>query len=301
MDRDRKSTPLKELQGLIWEEGYARGDLTGDVFPDVPARARALARQRHPVGIFSSGSVLAQQSALLATRSAGDLTVWSAGISTRRSGPKGDPASYRRIGETMNVRAPRQCCSSRTSCGARRGARSRNADASVAQARERVATRRTFTRDAPRISMAWPWKEGIHDGTIVRDRARRRDVRWPTAPAVRPSQHGSVSQQIAGTKITIEYNRPVARGRELFGALVPWGHVWCPGADTCTSIELSTDVKIDGHALAAGSYSALGRADREQWTIIFNRSHARVSHALSGRSGRAPHPGDAKTAATWKR
>ena len=62
------------------------------------------------------------------------------------------------------------------------------------------------------------------------------------AQAVRPSQHGSVSQQIAGTKITIDYNRPVARGRELFGALVPWGRVWCAGADTCSSIELSTDV-----------------------------------------------------------
>ncbi len=92
------------------------------------------------------------------------------------------------------------------------------------------------------------------------------------APAVRPSQHGSVSQQIAGTKITIEYNRPVARGRELFGALVPWGRVWCPGADTCTSIELSTDVKIDGQAFAAGSYSLWAEPDREHWTMIFNRS-----------------------------
>ena len=92
------------------------------------------------------------------------------------------------------------------------------------------------------------------------------------APAVRPSQHGSVSQQIAGTKITIQYNRPVARGRELFGALVPWGRVWCPGADTCTSMEVSTDVKIDGQALAAGAYSLWAEPDREHWTMIFNRS-----------------------------
>ncbi len=92
------------------------------------------------------------------------------------------------------------------------------------------------------------------------------------APAIRPSQHGSVSQHIGGTIITIEYNRPVARGRELFGALVPWGRVWCPGADTCTSIELSTDVKIAGQPLAAGSYSVWAEPNREQWTIIFNKS-----------------------------
>ena len=54
-------------------------------------------------------------------------------------------------------------------------------------------------------------------------------------PAIKPSQHGSVSQQVAGTTITIEYDRPVARGRELFGALVPYDHVWCPGANDCTT------------------------------------------------------------------
>jgi hypothetical protein len=94
------------------------------------------------------------------------------------------------------------------------------------------------------------------------------------APAIRPSQHGSVSQHVNATTITIEYNRPVARGRELFGALVPWGRVWCPGADTCTSIELSTDVKIAGQPLAAGSYSVWAEPNREQWTMILNKSKA---------------------------
>ena len=46
------------------------------------------------------------------------------------------------------------------------------------------------------------------------------------------SQHGSVSQSIAGTEITIEYNWLVARGRVLFGGVVPWGKPWCPGADS---------------------------------------------------------------------
>jgi len=91
---------------------------------------------------------------------------------------------------------------------------------------------------------------------------------WAQAP--RPSQHGSVSQQVAGTTITIEYNRPVARGRTLFGSLVPYGRVWCPGADNCTTIQVSTDVKVNGQALARGTYSVWAEPEAERWTMIFN-------------------------------
>jgi hypothetical protein len=91
---------------------------------------------------------------------------------------------------------------------------------------------------------------------------------WAQAP--RPSQHGSVSQQVAGTTITIEYNRPVARGRTLFGSLVPYGRVWCPGADSCTTIEVSTDVRVNGQALARGTYSVWAEPQPERWTMIFN-------------------------------
>ena len=73
------------------------------------------------------------------------------------------------------------------------------------------------------------------------------------APKIKPSQHGAVSQRIADTTIALEYNRPVARGRELFGALVPYGKIWCPCADDATTIELSTSVKIDGHDRRRGS------------------------------------------------
>ncbi|PYR79458.1 MAG: hypothetical protein DMF86_03530 [Acidobacteria bacterium] len=93
------------------------------------------------------------------------------------------------------------------------------------------------------------------------------------AQAPRPSQHGSVTQRIGETTIAIEYNRPVARGRTLFGTLVPWGRVWCPGADECTHITLSTDVKIQGQTLAAGTYSVWAVPQQERWTIIFNRAH----------------------------
>ena len=86
------------------------------------------------------------------------------------------------------------------------------------------------------------------------------DARSAPQSKVRPSQRGSVTQHVADTTITVDYSRPVARGRELFGKLVPWGRIWCPGADDATTLEVSTAVKIDGKDLPAGKYSLVDRA-----------------------------------------
>jgi len=92
-------------------------------------------------------------------------------------------------------------------------------------------------------------------------------------PQIKPSQHGSVMQQVASTTITIEYDRPVARGRELFGALVPYDRVWCPGANECTTIAISSDVKINGQTVPAGTYTIWAKPGATMWTIILNRAH----------------------------
>jgi Protein of unknown function (DUF2911) len=92
-------------------------------------------------------------------------------------------------------------------------------------------------------------------------------------PAVKLSQHGTVTQQVAGTTITVEYNRPVARGRDLFGALVPYDRVWCPGADDCTTLTVSTGITIEGQALPAGTYTLWARPGAAKWAIIVNRAH----------------------------
>ena len=96
----------------------------------------------------------------------------------------------------------------------------------------------------------------------------------PAQSKVRASQRGSVTQRIADTTVTLDYSRPVARGRDLFGKLVPWGKIWCPGADDATTIEVSTPVKIDGKDLPAGKYSLWAEPREERWTLIFNRDHA---------------------------
>lgn len=90
---------------------------------------------------------------------------------------------------------------------------------------------------------------------------------------VKPSQHGSVTQQVADATITIEYDRPVARGRELFGGLVPYDRVWCPGANECTTIAFSRDVKFNGQLVAAGTYTLWAKPGEKTWTMILNRAH----------------------------
>lgn len=98
------------------------------------------------------------------------------------------------------------------------------------------------------------------------------------------SQRGSVTQMVAFTKISVAYGRPVARGRALFGALVPWDSVWHPGADSATRVTFSHDVLVDGKSLRAGEYSLwLIPHERAPWVVIFSRA-AHVFHK--------PYPGE---------
>jgi enolase-phosphatase E1 len=102
MDRDRKSGPLKTLQGKIWQHGYASGELHGDVYPDVPPALAAWTAAGVRVGIFSSGSVLAQK-LLFSTTPAGDLTRFLTWHFDTAVGPKQQPDSYRTIARTIGV------------------------------------------------------------------------------------------------------------------------------------------------------------------------------------------------------
>ena len=102
MDQDSKSTALKDVQGHIWEEGYATGELVGEVFEDVAPALRRWRARGLDVGIFSSGSVLAQK-LLFRHSSAGDLTPLLRWHFDTTVGPKTDPESYRRIASSIGV------------------------------------------------------------------------------------------------------------------------------------------------------------------------------------------------------
>ena len=104
IDRDRKSTPLKSLQGKIWEAGYRSGELCGQVYPDVaPALARWRA-QRRSIAIFSSGSLLAQR-LLFSYSTAGDLTPYIGSYFDTTTGPKQEEQSYLRIAAALRLPA----------------------------------------------------------------------------------------------------------------------------------------------------------------------------------------------------
>jgi hypothetical protein len=94
----------------------------------------------------------------------------------------------------------------------------------------------------------------------------------------RASEHGTVSQKVDGTTISIEYDRPVARGRELFGKLVRWNQTWTPGANNATTIEVDKDVRINGGLLPKGKYSVwMIPHESEAWTVFFHRN-AKLFH-----------------------
>ena len=101
MDRDRKSTALKSLQGKIWKGGFESGQLKGTLFPDVPAAFERWAK-RGKVAIYSSGSVEAQQ-LLFRYSNYGDLTPLIAGYFDTRTGPKSDGRSYNEIAAKLAV------------------------------------------------------------------------------------------------------------------------------------------------------------------------------------------------------
>jgi len=104
MAEDRKSTGLKLLQGVIWEEGYRSGALRGHVFPDVPGALAAWRDAGLRLRIFSSGSVRAQK-LLFAHTGHGDLTPFFEGFHDTTTGPKREAASYTAIADAYGLPA----------------------------------------------------------------------------------------------------------------------------------------------------------------------------------------------------
>lgn len=100
IDEDRKVTPLKALQGLIWEEGYRRGDFVGHVYDDAARRLREWRDRGLGLYVYSSGSVHAQKQ-LFGHTAHGDLTPLFAGWFDTRVGAKQEAESYRRIAEAI--------------------------------------------------------------------------------------------------------------------------------------------------------------------------------------------------------
>ncbi|WP_376095873.1 acireductone synthase [Roseomonas sp. CCTCC AB2023176] len=103
MERDEKVTPLKTLQGLIWRQGFAGGEVVGHLWPDVTPCLRAWRAAGVRLAVFSSGSVAAQR-LLFGHSVAGDLTPLFDGFFDTRTGAKREAASYAAIAAALGER-----------------------------------------------------------------------------------------------------------------------------------------------------------------------------------------------------
>jgi len=88
----------------------------------------------------------------------------------------------------------------------------------------------------------------------------------------RQSQHALVLQRIGLTDITINYHRPLANGRQIWGKIAPYGQVWRAGANENTTITFTDPVTIEGQALDKGSYGLHMIPGESQWTVIFSKN-----------------------------
>jgi hypothetical protein len=88
-------------------------------------------------------------------------------------------------------------------------------------------------------------------------------------PAASPAC--TIKQRVGLTDITVVYSRPGMKDRTVFGGIVPYDTVWRTGANAATKITFSTDVKLDGNDIPAGSYSLFTIPGTNEWTIIINK------------------------------
>jgi hypothetical protein len=99
----------------------------------------------------------------------------------------------------------------------------------------------------------------------------------------RISPHETTKATIGGADIAITYGRPSMRGRTIFGGLVPYGDLWCPGADEATMVATSHALRFAGLTLDAGEYSLWMLPAQDRWTLTFN-SDAHTFHVRHDRS-----------------
>ena len=90
----------------------------------------------------------------------------------------------------------------------------------------------------------------------------------PLFPVASPG--GRIAQTVGNTEIAVEYERPLARKRKIFGDLVPWNQIWRTGAGASTKLTFSRSVMIEGQKVPAGRYSLFTIPNQDAWVFIIN-------------------------------
>ncbi|MFT5998675.1 MAG: hypothetical protein ACI81P_001129 [Neolewinella sp.] len=84
------------------------------------------------------------------------------------------------------------------------------------------------------------------------------------------SPPGNIRQEVGNATIELKYERPQARGRVIYGGLVPWGKLWRTGAGACTKIRFSKPVTVGEQPVPSGLYSLLTIPGKDEWMVILN-------------------------------
>ncbi|MEQ1645047.1 MAG: DUF2911 domain-containing protein [Pyrinomonadaceae bacterium] len=79
-----------------------------------------------------------------------------------------------------------------------------------------------------------------------------------------------ITQEVGLSQVKLSYARPSAKGRKVFGDLVPFGEVWRTGANASTKLTFTEDVKIEGNPLKAGTYALYSIPGEKEWTVIIH-------------------------------
>jgi len=103
IEEDKKITPLKEIQGLIWEEGYKKGELEGHIYDDSFEKLKKWKERGIPIYVYSSGSVKAQK-LLFSNTKFGDINYLFSGYFDTKIGGKKEPQSYKKIAQEIGLK-----------------------------------------------------------------------------------------------------------------------------------------------------------------------------------------------------
>ncbi|MCC6412546.1 MAG: DUF2911 domain-containing protein [Saprospiraceae bacterium] len=87
-----------------------------------------------------------------------------------------------------------------------------------------------------------------------------------------PSPLAKISQEVGLSKVDVEYSRPSAKGRKIFGELVPFGEMWRTGANASTKVTFGDDVKIGGTTVTKGTYALYVTPNMKDWSVIFYKN-----------------------------
>src|SRR6266403_884602 len=101
----------------------------------------------------------------------------------------------------------------------------------------------------------------------------------------RPSPAAKAKCTLAdGKRITVDYSSPRAKGRKIFGGLVPYGEVWRAGANEATTFVATTDVMVGGTHVPAGSYTIFAIPNKDKWMLVISKKTGEWGTAYPGAS-----------------